>query len=200
MNIMKNIRSVAELIVILTFILITPFGLKEDIDKDLAKTILYDTYDPLVEIVIDGHYINAEKFSLETSLNEVTFIGVMSRMKKHHAKSIYEDLLDGDKGAKISSISSYLYIPTIHNDNSIISKAYIKRKKCLIDRILRRDKVKETLVISEEWNITGTWSSRTNYFEKNSNEGWILDIANGTSLYKFTSFEDNPWNLKRNGQ
>lgn len=190
----EKVKSIISTISLICFLLITPFGFKEDIDKGIARQVLVDTYNPVFELVTKGEYIG-DKFVLEKEVSNDEFIDMMDCMQDHQAKSIYESLFNSSKDNK--SIDPDIYIPTIHNQNSTITKAYIKRRKSLCDRFMNRDRIEEVMVISEQWKISGYHHTRTNYFERDSSGNWILDRGNGTSSYTFTKTNHNPWYTDR---
>jgi len=170
---------------------------KVEFDKLEAEELLKESYKPLVDLVKVLTPTEDEGLLLVPTYirTEKDFINLFNKkMEVSMLERFYEDLVI-EKNERLY-INSLVYIPTVYDENSKVTEAYIRKKRSIFSIILdKKDDEDEKLIIKETWMITGTWSKRSNYYIKNEHGEWVLDYFNGTRQYTFEHPINNPWNM-----
>lgn len=199
MKIKKYLKYIAVILLIALKISNLDITTKTEFNKLEAEKLLRQTYKPLEDFAKESSITKDKKFLLPPKdiKNQEDFIDIFNeKIKRHELEGFYKDLIIKKNGQLY--VDSLAYIPSIYTKDGKVRKAYIEKRKGLLDHFLdnKSDEI-EKLVIKESWMISGQWHKRSNHFIKNQNGEWILDHFNGTSYYGFVNANNNPWNKYR---
>lgn len=196
---MKTIQKViyAIIICILIFNVFTyqiPYNI--DITDTEAKDILRKVYMPLEDFIKSGIPLQDKGLLKvpEEVRNKNDFIELFNnKIDNRTLGDFFEELVVEKEGELY--IDKTIYIPIPYAENSVIKKCYIKkRKNSLYSYISGKDDIKkDELIIKGKYEMDGDWLKLNNYFIKNENGEWIVQVTTGSTMHGFVDYTQNPY-------
>jgi len=193
----EKIRVTLSTALLSISILMFPISIKEPVEPELARALLFETYKPLNTFVCDLSLTdNPDRLRLPDYVKSCDdFVDLFDgKMNSRTAKEFYEDWIMEDENGLYAD--SHVYIPSIYTSEPEIMKSYIRTRVEFGQWIIGKTGNSEV-----EWIIKVN-RTRTNgfpvttctyYFDETEEKNWVFDHYNGGGRTNFVEPEHNIW-------